>query len=91
MPTYHFNLLAWYRTAHVCGSGSREESGIAEFLDALLPGLGRFFGRVNVLEALAICKLDRVLDPAALDLNRRWSVGEKCGAVWAVQVEPALS
>jgi hypothetical protein len=89
MPTYHFDLLARHCATHVCGSGGWEEGGVAEFLDALLPGLGRFLGRVDVLEALAVCKLDRVLDPAALDFDRRGAVGEECGAVRSVQVESA--
>ena len=88
MLTYHLDLLAGYSAAHVCRSGGGEESGVAEFLDALLPGLGRFFGRVDVLEALAVCKLDRILDPAALDFDGGGSVGEECGTVRSVQVEP---
>ena len=91
MPTYHLDLLARHGASHVCRSGGGEESGVAEFLDALLPGLGRFFGRVDVLKALAVCKLDGVLDPAALDFDRRGSVGEECGAVRAVQVESMRS
>lgn len=83
-PTYHLNLLARHCAAHVCGSGGGEERGVAEFLDTLLPGLGRFFGWVDVFEALAVCKLDRILDPAALDFNRRRSVGKECGAVRSV-------
>lgn len=89
MLTYHLDLLAGYSAAHVCRSGGGEESGVAEFLDALLPGLGRFFGRVDVLEALAVCHLDRIFDPAALDFYRGRSVGQECGAVRSVQVESA--
>jgi hypothetical protein len=89
ISTYHLYLLSRHGATHVCGPGGGEESGVAEFLDALLPGLGRFFGRVDVLEALAICELDRVLDPAALNFDRGRSVGEERGAVRSVQVESA--
>ena len=52
----------------------------------MLPGLGGFFSGVDVLETLLLRLFDRVLDPAALDLNRRWTVGEEGRSVRAVQV-----
>lgn len=90
LATYHFDLLAGDSAAHVCAAGGREQGGVAELIDALLPCLGRILRRIDVLETLLVDELDRVLDPATLDLNRRWTVGEERWTVRAVQVEPAM-
>jgi len=85
--TYHFNLLSWHSASHVCAASRGEQCGITELDDALLPGFGGIFGGIDVLETLLVSLLDRVLDPAALDLDRRRTVGEQSGSVRTVQVE----
>lgn len=83
---YHLHLLARHSAAHVRASCRWEQSGIAKLVDPLLPCLGRFVGWVDIFETLTFRKLDRILDPAALDLDRRRTVREECGSVGAVQV-----
>lgn len=85
--TYHLDLLAWYCAAHVRAASRGEQSSVTELVDALLPGFGSIFCGIDVLETLAVRLLDRVLDPAALDLNRRRTVGEEGRSVGTVQVE----
>ena len=85
--TYHLDLLAWHGTTHVCAASRGEQCSVAKLVDALLPGLGGLFSGVDVLETLLVRRLDRVLDPAALNLDGRRAVGEEGRSVRAVQVE----
>lgn len=86
----HLDLLARHGTTHVRASRGREQGGITELNDPLLPGLGRIFGGVDIFETLAIRKLDSILDPATLDLDGRRTVRKQSRSVWAVQVESMM-
>lgn len=67
--THHFHFLPRYSATHVCAAGGREQRRIAEIVDPLLPRFGCLFGRVDILQTLTVDEVDRIFDPAALDLD----------------------
>lgn len=60
--------LAGKRSAHIGRLGGREEGAVTQGVDALLPFLAGFLGRVDEFNVLADAVVDCVADPAALDL-----------------------
>ena len=74
--TYHLDLLAWHGTSHVCAASRREQGGVTELVDALLPCFLSLFCGDDGFVAGAVGEFDCILDPASLDFDRRGTVRE---------------
>jgi len=64
-----FESLVGFASTHVGALRGGKESSIAQVVDSLLPGLAGLFGRVDVLDTVALASPDHVGDPSALYLN----------------------
>lgn len=85
--TSHLKGLARNCSTHVGASDLWEKRWSSKVVDPLLPLLLGLLGWVDVLDTLTLGLLDGVADPADLDLNGRWAIGEKSRTVGTVKME----
>jgi hypothetical protein len=79
--------LARQAAAHIRASGGRHQSPITQFVDSVLPRLRRLRSGIDALQSLFVDQINRIADPAALDLGRGGTIGEESWAVRTVDVE----
>ncbi len=78
--------LVGLAAAHIRTLHSREQGDIAQMVDLLLPLRLRILRGVDVVDTLPLAGLDHVGDPAALDFDCGWAVGEQGWALGAVEI-----
>lgn len=79
--------LARQAAAHIRASGGRHQSPITQFVDSVLPRLRRLRSGIDALQSLFVDQINRIADPAALDLGCGGTIGKESWAVRAVDVE----
>lgn len=63
-----------YVSPHMGRLTSGEKCGVADIIDPLLPTLTCLNSGINELQTLSVDRIDRISDPATLDLDARRAV-----------------
>lgn len=73
---YALKLLPWNTATHVRRYCSRQQGRLCQLIDPVFPFCRRFGSGIDVLQTLAVDKIDGIANPTALNFDTAGSIGQ---------------